>query len=392
MKIEDLALIEELDLIFDNDIVIWGAGVEGHNLVDFLWESIGCKPLYICDKDCKKWGNLFSGTEICSVQSIIEKGAKDFIIIISSTLYLDDMLNDIIQSGVACKGVYTYMAAWYAVNLNLSNRRVKELYRHLYHVRLYYGEKKLRDEMVYYSPIRMAKNITAEEQPILVFQPGKVGSNTVYQSLLSRGVNAIHLHSFPEHLYLQKKFIQEGIEQVKIITLVREPIARDISDFIQYFEWDYLMTERMHVEQMSSDIEKKLIESMRNQSSTGYGLEFDWFDKELKELTGIDVFKYPFDKEKGYSIISENKYQILLLTLERLKQNAEIVGQFCGISKFYMKNANEGESKRYKYLYANLMEKIKVPEDIIKNYYCNNTHMDYFYSEEMKQEFLKKYL
>lgn len=390
MEIRDLDMIENMDMLFLCDLVIWGAGKEGHELVNLLEQSVGLRPACICDKDSQKWNTVLSGTKICSVQDLKEK-IEDFIVIISSANYMDEMYDDIIQSGIIPKGIYTHMAVWYAINLNLNDARIKPSYRDMYNVCSYYERKRIWDDMSCYSLFRKAKNLTTGENIVLVFQPGKVGSNTVYRSLEKEGINAIHLHVFPECLREHKRFIQERLNPVKIITMVREPIGRDISDFVQYFGWDYLMTDRMHLDKMDSNIEDRLIESLRNQCNIGDGLEFDWFHTEMEALTGIDVYQYPFDRARGYVLISEGKYEILVLTVEKLKENSKVISDFCGIDNLVLENANEGRHKRYKHLYANLREKVKIPQDIIDKYYCGNKSVDHFYSDDAKREFLQRY-
>lgn len=390
MEIRDLDMIENMDMLFACDVVVWGAGKEGYELVNFLEQSVGLRPVCICDKDSKKWNTVLRRVKICSVQEL-EGKKEEYIVIISSSKYMDEMYDDIIQSGVTPKGVYTYMAVWYAINLNLDDIRVRKIYKNMYHIYSQYEGKRIWDDMTYYSLFREAKKLTLDEKTVLIFQPGKVGSNTVSCSLAKQGINTVHLHVFPECLREHKRFIQERLNPVKIITLVREPIGRDISDFIQYFGWDYLMIDRMHLEKMDSNIEDRLIDSLRNQCNMGDGFEFDWFHTELETLTGIDVFQYPFDRDRGYVLISEGKYEILVLTLEKLKENSRIIGDFCGIGNFVMENANEAKGKRYKYLYENLMEKVRIPQDVIDKYFYGNKSMDYFYSDDEKKRFLERY-
>lgn len=391
MEIRDLDIIENIDLLFACNIVIWGAGKEGRELINLLGQSVGLKPAFICEKDEQKWNTVLQGVKICSVQELDNKLEK-FIIIISSWKYMDEMYDDIVKSAVTPMGIYTRMAVWYAINLNLNDRRVKSLYKNMYNICSHFESKQLWYDMTYCSPIRNIKKITTDGKTVLVFQPGKVGSTTVYRSLEKMQINAIHLHTFSDFLSEYKRFIQECLNSIKIITLVREPIGRDISDFIQYFKWDYLMVDRMHLQKMDSNIEDRLIDSLRNQCNVGDGLEFDWFHTELESLTGIDVFQYPFDKEMGYVQISKGKYQVLVLTLEKLNENRQIIADFCEIDDFVLENENEAKNKRYKYLYANLMEKIKIPQDIIDKYYYDNKSMDYFYSDDMKRRFLEKYM
>lgn len=53
------------------------------------------------------------------------------------------------------------------------------------------------------------------------------------------------------------------------------------------------------------------------------GNEFVWFDVCMKELTGLGIFQYLFDRETGYGLIKEGKWEILVLKTESLNANTE---------------------------------------------------------------------
>lgn len=115
------------------------------------------------------------------------------------------------------------------------------------------------------------------------------------------------------------------------------------------------------------------------------------FDKELKDLTGIDIFDYPFDKEKGYTWIKKENVEILVLKTEKMNENEDIVAQFVEKPGLKYVNARIGEGKFSKYIYRELKQKFCVSADVLEKQYSNNPQVDHFYSEEEKAEFRQKW-
>lgn len=142
---------------------------------------------------------------------------------------------------------------------------------------------------------------------------------------------------------------------------------------------------------MTPDICSGVRKHLLMQCESQNGEEFDWFDNHLKDLTNIDIFQYPFDRERGYGLIKQGKWEILVLKLEKLNENKDVVGDFVGVKDFKIINTNVGDEKLYKYLYANVKEELIIPKEVVDKYYVGNDKMDYFYSEKQKEQFREKY-
>ncbi|MEO1287299.1 MAG: putative capsular polysaccharide synthesis family protein, partial [Chloroflexota bacterium] len=169
-------------------------------------------------------------------------------------------------------------------------------------------------------------------KPLLVYQMGKVGSSTIAstvdtyaqypvyhvhnlrpkhlqgltQDLSSRGI------AIPPHLYTGKMVSQHIIARglpAKIITLVRDPIARALSDFFQNYTFH---TGKTFVNDLA--IVQDHIESHLKRDHFDYPLR--WFQNEFQPILGIDVFEHPFPHEQGYLRIKTEGYDILLLRIE----------------------------------------------------------------------------
>ncbi|MCP4525595.1 MAG: hypothetical protein GY833_06775 [Aestuariibacter sp.] len=216
--------------------------------------------------------------------------------------------------------------------------------------------------------------------PILVYQMGKVGSLSVYESLLACDVKALHLHEM-EAPYMREIARKD---QVRIISLVREPIGRHISDFFQNFE---LHTGVAH-DQAAFDpatLSKIFLDKKK------FWRPSSWFDREMKTQLGIDVYDYPFPQEKGYLLIKQGKYEILILKLElddTIKE--KVISEFLGLDNFELIRKNVAQDKTYAKTYREFKNALRLPEQLIEAM-CNARYTRHFYSHTEIEAMRAKY-
>ena len=70
------------------------------------------------------------------------------------------------------------------------------------------------------------------------------------------------------------------------------------------------------------------------------GAVFEWFNVELKEPLGLDIYQYEFDKMRGYQIIEKDNIELLLIKLEKLDECSEVIGRFVGKDNFSIVKSN----------------------------------------------------
>ncbi|WP_160154388.1 putative capsular polysaccharide synthesis family protein [Microbulbifer sp. ALW1] len=208
----------------------------------------------------------------------------------------------------------------------------------------------------------------ANEESILVYQMGKVGSTSLERSI----PGAVQLHSLygrpPCHLHEKKlreslignlwlkfrdaftRFAINRRKKIRIITLIRNPLDRNVSMFFQ----DLLFWGRDYVDQHRPDTREEgeifLVEAFHKAFDHFY---FDtWFDEEIKRFTGIDVFEYA-NSESGHIRIQQGRFDILLLKTEQLNtpQAREAMADFCK-SEVKLSGENKGENKWYAEAYT----------------------------------------
>ena len=339
-SINDLELIKNIRILFENKVILYGYDM-GYNEIALCrrLKEFGISVAYYYEKENSEMRKLINDIEIISLRKLEELDREMPVAIIiasSNVVVIDKIINEIECLKLKTNRMYTELA------LDICIKMI--------HI----------------------ENALKPQNWILIYQFGKVGSTTIYKSIKEVGLNCFHVHSFK---YLQNYI--SNLNRIKIITLVREPVGRNLSEVFQN-----LSPSRIHEMNLEQLISSQLFEGRRL---------FDWFDIELKEYIGIDIYAHPFDREKGYTIIKQGNVEVLAIKLEKLNTLGNVIGEFIGAKQFKLKNANEGDVKSYKYLYNNVKDAIRIPRDIFDIYYNNNAKMDHFYTEAEKEEFLKKW-
>ena len=213
--------------------------------------------------------------------------------------------------------------------------------------------------------------------PILVFQMGKVGSTSIYESLLRvyPGV-VLHAHKFyPRHPNWKIRrlygFVVSKKRPLNIISLTREPIGRNISAFFQNFKRD------TGVHYAKANI---AIEDLGSLFLSRYKHEIPlkWFDKNIQENFGIDVYAAPFP-ECGFATYSNANVRLLVMRCEISDQEkVRAIHAFLGLKHFELVKRNVGEEKEYAQTYREFKNKVKLPPNYIAKF-CESRYFKHFY-------------
>jgi hypothetical protein len=269
-----------------------------------------------------------------------------------------------------------------------------------------------------------------KETPVLVYQMGKVGSSTIVSSLkaidLDRAI--YHLHFLTKERivkteedrkefflterygYLKRPWLYEFlIKQLddglmgrkwKVITLTREPVARNISTFFENLEVNKL--DEIDNYEISSHYYKipPTIISLNNLEALNklffermnHDSPEQFFDREIKGVLGVDVYTKEFPKSKGYCLLEGDVVDILLLRLEDLNQVArEAFWEFMKLPDFKLTKSNVASEKNYAFLYNEFKNQINFPQDYLNRMY-GSRYMRHFYSAEEIEKYKKKWL
>ena len=284
-----------------------------------------------------------------------------------------------------------------------------------------------------------------KDLPVLIYQMGKVGSSSIYMSL-KEIMPTFHVHYLrkdlmdkinknqinrgfapPEHLVTSKMVLKKYIKKDKplnIISLVRDPIARNMSAFfenldnfilnsknkyfkipsidsinqndfnkelisiftsaegkifnsshalITYFDNNYsanINTDLKHLILLACFNQDAVdIDSLINDFLEKYNhdLPTRWFNIEVKKVLGYNIYDHKFSKKDGYLISNlENGSRLLVLKCELENSKKEkIIEKFLSIENFKILNHNIGTEKYYNSIYTAFKKKIYLPEEYI---------------------------
>ncbi|HXV42375.1 MAG TPA: putative capsular polysaccharide synthesis family protein, partial [Anaerolineae bacterium] len=274
-------------------------------------------------------------------------------------------------------------------------------------------------------------DLQAAQPPLLIYQMGKVGSSTVYKSLqaLKLDMPIYHPHFLTPELietyeakrkqyfgtermgdlkhiwqceYLSKQ-IKKGLngKKWKVVTLVRDPIARNVSAFFETLEVKLLNgSDQYKIKADSKSVYSfEIITSVVNvaELSQLFVEKFDhdtplvFFDREVKVMLDIDVFLGEFPKSKGYKIYHGKYVDVLLIKLENLNDCApRAFKEFLDIDGFTLVNTNIGSEKNYAPIYQKLKNSITLPDVYIDEMY-KSKYARHFYSEAEIEKFKTKW-
>jgi hypothetical protein len=232
--------------------------------------------------------------------------------------------------------------------------------------------------------------------PVIVYQMGRVGSRSIWGSLRSCGVAPVfHVHRLnPNNIErVRQEYLDNGLtpmdeslgmrlyadivrrqKKAKFITLVREPISRNISAFFRNFK------RFTGVEYGDGDLSIEELVSTFVQEYR-HPVPLTWFDMEMKQTLGIDVYEHPFPKHRGHLTIKKGVFELLILKLEiddSIKE--DVVAQFLDIDDFRLTRANVAQDKDYAQTYRDFLRAIRLPKSYVE-IMCSAEYTRHFYSE-----------
>jgi len=235
------------------------------------------------------------------------------------------------------------------------------------------------------------------KEPVMIYQMGKVGSKSIYAALNNCGIDLLfHVHRLnPANIEKVKvdaksrglildeevegkrlfRFVAQSHQKVRIITLVREPVRRNVSAFFQN------LNQYVKENHSASELVRIFF------SEYPQNIPLEWFDIELKTVFGMDVFKYPFDKDAGVAVLQKDDIRLILLKAEISDdQKSKALADFLGIEDVKIHRQNVSYQKSYGAVYAEFLNSISYQEDYLDRMYTSK-YATHFYSEEEIKHF-----
>ncbi len=225
--------------------------------------------------------------------------------------------------------------------------------------------------------------------PVFIFTMGKVASQSVHFSVKQEYLGPVTAgHSFtPEHERLAVSFLYRYYKTekrpIKIISLLREPIGRNVSAFFQNFERDVGVAYNKHTLSID-DLKKRFLDHYR------HDIPLVWFDEKMKKEFGIDVFEKTFSKA-GHQCFSKNNVELLLMRhdLDNAVKEQEIK-KLLQLNTFTLKDENIGNNKEYAATYQAFKQEAKLPKWYLDKMQ-NSKYFQHFYTATEINQVVKKW-
>ncbi len=238
--------------------------------------------------------------------------------------------------------------------------------------------RKIREDTIEY---KFKKSIVTHT-PIIVYQMGKVGSMSIYNSLKEQYQGTVlHRHVLNtvddwQDGFLFQLVVEKGLP-LRLISLMRDPVGRDISAFFQNFE---VITGIKP--QDSKYAQSELNTIYFTSPKMDHDVPVTWFNDNIKKHFGIDIYAEPFNKEEGWAMFKKGNIELLLLKAEISDvKKAALVKDFTGIKGFKLTASNIGEDKDYATMYTSFKKEIQFPHGYLDKLYTS-AEIRYFYTED----------
>ncbi len=253
--------------------------------------------------------------------------------------------------------------------------------------------------------------------PLLIYTMGKVGSQTVRDTLKSKKIDMplYHLHHL-KHDYIvarekrdKKYFRHRDLQYIwmlqylrrkldkglnnkkwKIVTLIRDPIAVNVSSFFHHVnhveflgtQQGYRIKSRYYDFETTVKIQEAGILLKIFLEKVDHDSPVSFFDEEIKKVFGIDVYASDFIKSQGYKIYNGELADVLLIKMNNLNDCAnEAFKEFLDLDQVDLVHTNLGSKKPYAPIYQAFKDRVILPDSYINKIY-NSKFTQHFFSEE----------
>ncbi len=244
---------------------------------------------------------------------------------------------------------------------------------------------------------------------LLVWTVGKVGSEAIYSALKAAGLPTVHIHTLnwgklleveatqrgaglpsPRHAEVSRALLPKIREGASFwaITAVRDPMAWLVSCFFQ----------RLAVYRQFRDVDVVARQDevgawMRQRVCNQFGEPnhyFSWFNKEPREVFGLDVYAQPFDTDTKSLVASGSRLKMLVLRSDDADEaKAASIEKFIG-TPVKLARRNTAAERNNARQYQEFREAFRPPAQLLDHVYSDRT-VRHFYTEQERDTFRAKW-
>ncbi|HUF67824.1 MAG TPA: putative capsular polysaccharide synthesis family protein [Longimicrobiales bacterium] len=165
----------------------------------------------------------------------------------------------------------------------------------------------------------------------------------------------------------------------RVITTVREPVARTVAAFFHHFQGNHPELEPgFEAEPANVD---RLIELFLADDEHERGVTLEWFEREIRDVFDIDVLRHPFGGESGHATYRTAKCSLLIVRTEDLDlAGGRAITSFLDVPALRIERDGPSAEPPYADAQTRFIERIQIPDAYLDIMYGSRPAR-HFYSE-----------
>lgn len=242
--------------------------------------------------------------------------------------------------------------------------------------------------------------ILFSKEIVIVYTMAKVGSSTIYHTLKENHFKSVfHIHNLDKNLELEcnRELRKKGLypdsipniksilnhikknKKCKIISIVRDPISRNVSAFFEAAE--FYTNGNFH------DLSNEQLQLIYN-TKMFHNYPLQWFDNQIGAILNIDIYKNPFDLHNKYTSIQQKNIKMLIFRSDLNDHiKIDLLNHFLDskMNKIHLKNI--GTEKYYHTKYQTFKSKKFLDKQYLSEMLSSKYALHFYSNDELETIF-----
>lgn len=259
---------------------------------------------------------------------------------------------------------------------------------------------------------RIKKKLSGASKLLLVHSPGKVGSSAIYHALMDSSISedavVVQTHTIRDKRdsrelqernglaprrtdftsdFLYSEIVANGLadKEVTVISAVRDPVDRAVSDFFQNL--DRYTPDRRYPRPGQYTVADYL---SFFENGVNIFRHTDWFEEQFCGLFGLDLYGDEFDSGAGYQIVSRDNIKGGVIRYDRLTDSAaKFTNDLLGVDLRLRRN-NDSANKAYSNVYPEFKKALALDHKTLEELY-GLRHVKHFFLPSERHEAIRKW-
>ena len=166
---------------------------------------------------------------------------------------------------------------------------------------------------------------------------------------------------------------------LKIICMFRDPVARNISSYFQHLD-EIWGVRKAHTQVSTAELIRGFHEVFEHDEP------LHWFDTEMKDIHGIDIFAHPFDCHARHATIESGRRSLLLMRVDLSDADKQsVLSRFLDTQVPEIPRANAASDKSYSEAYRAFKDALELPGSYLDRLYDSTVTRHFYTADEIAE-------